>query len=289
MDWSRCRLWDVPFEMTSKLSSLPYPRRIVSEIQVSPEYCIDRRKGVHHGCQISCTVGGEGIFRIKKQEIRMKPGMAFVHCHGDKNNAYYYPPDGKEPWRFIWMDFYSKSAESMVRALNREYGYIFNLPQDSGIIKKLQSYKMFNGRVQVISPLEGATLFMDVITRLTNVEARKEESVASELIRLAHEYIYDHLEENINIQDIAGHLGISREHLARVFREKLRESPSDYLHRKKMARASNLLLDTNLTVSEIADKMGYSTSAAFIRTFKGLLHMTPGQFRENGWIPPGIF
>ncbi len=290
MDYSKGRIWEVPFEMTSRISTLPYPRQIVEEAQNTPLYYIDRRhRRDMGGCQISCTLSGEGVFQINKQEIRMKPGMAFLQCHSDRSNTYFYPPDGKEPWRFIWMDFYSKTAESIVKALNREYGYVFHLPLDSGIIKKLKSFENYRGRLQVISPLEGVSMVMDIITRLANVEARKEETVSSELIRLAHEYIYANLEDNINIQDIAAYLGISREHLSRVFKQQLGETPSNFLHQKKMMRACKLLLETNLTVSEVADKLGYTTSAAFIRTFKQVLNMTPGQLREIGWIPPGIF
>ncbi len=288
-DFGKGRVWEVPFEVTSRQEALPFPDIVVEEIQRSPVYYIDRRKGTNmRGCQLSYTLSGEGIFRIDRQDIRMKPGMAFLQCHNDRHNSYCYPPDGKVPWRFLWISFSSKTAENIVKAVNREYGYIFHLPQDSGIIKKLKNYENYRGRLQVITPLEGATIFMDVITRLADVESRKEETVSSELIRLVHEYIYVNLEDNINIRNIAAHLGISREHLARVFKQQLGESPSNYLHRKKMMRACKLLLETNLTVGEIADKLGYTTSAAFIRTFKQYLQMTPGRLRETGWFPPGI-
>lgn len=289
-DFSRGRIWEVPFEMTSRLASLPFPNIVVEEVQKSPLYHIDcSKRSAMRGCQLSCTLSGEGMFKIGKQEVRLTPGMAFLQCHNDRRNAYRYPPDGKVPWRFLWIAFSSKTAESIVRAVNREYGYIFRLPLDSGIIRKLKNYENYNGRLQVITPLEGATIVMDVITRLANIESRREETVSSELIRLAHEYIYANLEDDVSIRNTAAHLGISREHLARVFKRQLGESPSGYLHRKKMMRACKLLLETNLTVAEVADKLGYTSSAAFIRTFKLYLQMTPGQFRAAGWLPPGIF
>jgi AraC-like DNA-binding protein len=290
LNFAKGRLWEVPFEMTSMLGSLPFPRIVVEETQTTPLYHIaGNMRSTMRGCQLSCTLSGEGIFRIGKQEIRLTPGMAFLQCHNDRRNAYRYPADGREPWRFLWIAFSSKAAENIARAVNREYGYIFRLPLDSGIVKKLKNYEHYNGRLQVITPLEGATIFMDVITRLANLESRREETVSSELIRLAHEYIYAHLEDDIDIRAIAAHLGISREHLARVFKQQLGESPSSYLHRKKMMRACKLLLETNLTVSEVGDKLGYASGAAFIRTFKQHLQMTPGQLRAAGWLPPGVF
>lgn len=281
------RVWEVNFEIPARIPSLPYPAIVVEEKQLVPEYNVqgkDRKNMT--GCQLSCTLGGEGIFRYKKQEYRLTPGMAFLQNHNDVNTAYYYPSDGKQPWNFIWFAFFSKTAESIVREMVSHYGYIYRLPLDSGIIKKLKSYNHYRGTLQILSPLEATKMVMDILTGLDkHIEAKYNASTQSNLIRRVQEYIFENISNEIGVEQIAQNIGISREHLSRIFRQQLNESPSRYLIKRKIELACKLLISTNLTCKEIAERIGYENSVSFNRAFKSLVRMPPGQLREWGYVP----
>ena len=281
------RVWEVNFEIPARLPSLPYPGAVVEEVQQSPEYNIQcRTRKNMTGCQLSCTLEGEGIFRYKRQEYRLTPGMAFLQNHNDVNTAYYYPANGSQPWRFIWFAFFSETVESMVREMVRRYGYIYRLPVDGGIVKKLKSFKSYRGALQILSPLEAARVVMDVLTGLEkHIEEKYVETAQSNLIRRTQEYIFENIGNDIGVEQIAVNIGVSREHLSRIFRQQLGQSPLEYLMKRKMELACKLLISTNLTCKEIAERIGYENSVSFNRAFKNLVKMPPGQLRELGYVP----
>ena len=281
------RLWEVNFEIPARLLSLPYPSIIVEEIQRVPNYIMSGRTRENMtGCQLSCTLEGEGIFRCKKQEFHMTPGMAFMHNHNDVDISYYYPPKGIHPWRFIWVGFFSETLETIVREMVSRYGYIYRLPPDHKIVKKLKSYENYNGTLQILSPLEAARMVMDIIAGLDkDVGENYVESSQSSLIRHILKYIFENIGNDISVDHIARNIGISREHLSRIFRQHLKESPSEYIMKRKMELACKLLINTNLTSKEIAERISYENSVSFNRAFKKLVKMTPGQLRELGYVP----
>ena len=281
------RVWEVNFEIPARLPSLPYPGAVVEEVQQVPEYNIQcRTRKNMTGCQLSCTLEGEGIFRYKRQEYRLTPGMAFLQNHNDVNTAYYYPVNGREPWRFLWFAFFSETVESMVREMVSRYGYIYRLPVDGGIVKKLKSFKSYRGTLQILSPLEAARVVMDVLTGLDkHIEEKYVETSQSNLIRRTQEYIFENIGNDIGIDQIARNIGVSREHLARIFRQQLGQAPLEYLMKRKMELACKLLISTNLTCKEIAERIGYENSVSFNRAFKNLVKMPPGQLRELGYVP----
>ena len=281
------RAWEVNFEIPARLPSLPYPGAIVEEVQQVPEYNIQcRARKNMTGCQLSCTLEGEGIFRYKRQEYRLTPGMAFLQNHNDVNTAYYYPVNGRQPWRFLWFAFFSETVESMVREMVSRYGYIYRLPVDGGIVKKLKSFKSYRGTLQILSPLEAARVVMDVLTGLDkHIEEKYVETAQSNLIRRTQEYIFENIGNDIGIDQIARNIGVSREHLARIFRKQLGQAPLEYLMKRKMELACKLLISTNLTCKEIAERIGYENSVSFNRAFKNLVKMPPGQLRELGYVP----
>ncbi|MEJ1977118.1 MAG: helix-turn-helix transcriptional regulator [Acetobacteraceae bacterium] len=68
---------------------------------------------------------------------------------------------------------------------------------------------------------------------------------------------------------------------AELFMETVGEPPLRYLHRWRLAMASDLLRTSNLPVREIAHSIGYESEAAFSRAFKTMFGTTPRETRRN--------
>ncbi len=287
MNLKTCRLWEVRFEVIGKLDSLPYPFEIVREVQ-NKSYHIDCSKRTSQGgAQLSYTLSGEGRFKIDDKVIPLLPGMAFLQNHNDARNAYYYPETGTEPWHFIWISFLSPNVETMVKNITDTYGQIYHIPQNANLVKTLFSYENHRSSLHFMSPFEGARLVMDILTDLGNYTLPEEnrKKAPPRLVKRAQEYIHNNIDKMISIEDVAGECGISREHLSRVFKEQLGESPSSYLSKRRMERACRLLISTNLSCKEIAARVGYDSAVSFNRTFKRLVKMTPGELRIAGYSP----
>lgn len=76
-------------------------------------------------------------------------------------------------------------------------------------------------------------------------------------------------------------LGQSYYHLARVFRRAYGLSPLDYINARRTARISDLLRDTDLPVSEIAEKLGFEDVSYFSRFVRKHLGFSPRDFRRR--------
>jgi len=86
------------------------------------------------------------------------------------------------------------------------------------------------------------------------------------------------------IKTICDELGVSRATLNRLFDEAELGTPSDYLHSVQFRRARQLLQTTALPISEIADKMGFSSSVYFTEFIRKYAKMTPSELRRSASV-----
>jgi len=100
-------------------------------------------------------------------------------------------------------------------------------------------------------------------------------------IRPAINYIDANYDKPITLADVAkvSHLSISR--LAHIFKEQMGITIIDYLTSVRIERAKQLLLATDQNCTEICFEVGYNNQSYFTRTFKGLVGMTPRQFKSR--------
>jgi len=98
-------------------------------------------------------------------------------------------------------------------------------------------------------------------------------------IRPAINYIDANYNKTITLVDVAraSHLSVSR--LAHLFKEQMGITIIDYLTNVRIERAKQLLLATDQNCTEICFEVGYNNQSYFTRTFKGLVGMTPRQFK----------
>jgi len=98
-------------------------------------------------------------------------------------------------------------------------------------------------------------------------------------IRPAINYIDANYNKLITLADVAraSHLSVSR--LAHIFKEQMGSTIIDYLTNVRIERAKQLLLATDQNCTEVCFEVGYNNQSYFTRTFKGLVGMTPRQFR----------
>lgn len=93
-------------------------------------------------------------------------------------------------------------------------------------------------------------------------------------------YIKEHCTEEITLDDAAALAGFSKYHFTRLFKNFTGTSFYKYLNIKRIEYAEQLLIDPELSVTEIALQSGFSSLSAFIRMFKLIKDCTPTEFRN---------
>ena len=102
--------------------------------------------------------------------------------------------------------------------------------------------------------------------------------------RLSHDvyhYVMNHISESIKTEDIADALFMSRSYLSSSFRKQTGMTLVGYIHKIKIEKAKELLLDPTKSIGLISDYLGYSSSSHFNRVFKEITGLTPLEFRKK--------
>ena len=99
-------------------------------------------------------------------------------------------------------------------------------------------------------------------------------------LRAAYELIQDCYLDDLSIRQIANLVGVHPTHLARVFRSFLGCSPGDLLHARRLEKAAELLLSTQISIAQIALAAGYSDQAQFTKAFCRMYGTPPGGYRR---------
>jgi len=123
-------------------------------------------------------------------------------------------------------------------------------------------------------------VFMRKMTDPQLLAIRDEEAALSDPVRQAMHYVETHMEEAISLQEVAGHVHLNGSYLSALFKEQCQMTFSEYVARRKLQKAKELLLKTNLPIAEIASRTGYQAVKYFNKVFKEYEGMSPGRYRS---------
>ena len=93
--------------------------------------------------------------------------------------------------------------------------------------------------------------------------------------------MYDNVETPLTLSELAASAGISRRQIERQFRQLLDEAPAQTYRNIRLDRARTLLMETNLSVIEIAMATGFNSNAVFSRHYKERYGETPRGHRRR--------
>lgn len=108
-----------------------------------------------------------------------------------------------------------------------------------------------------------------------------QDASSKDKILLAAQYIKKHYNENLAINSLAELYNMSPNYFSSVFKKELNQSAVNYITEVRMEKAREYLKDTDLSVIEIAERVGYEDSQYFFRVFKRTAGVTPLQFRQQ--------
>lgn len=109
---------------------------------------------------------------------------------------------------------------------------------------------------------------------------RVKEDISNYTIKRAINYIREHYQEGISLEEVAGKLGITPEYLSTLFNREMGENFSTFLRKFRISHAKRLLKGTDMKVYEIAETVGYTDPKYFARVFKDELGISPGDYRQ---------
>jgi two-component system response regulator YesN len=120
-------------------------------------------------------------------------------------------------------------------------------------------------------------LYKQAIGDLQEARKKRNKLDMSEILT----YINRHYKETITLESLADYFYISKEHLSRSFKTFSGETVMDYIIRKRMEKAKQLIVEHKLSIKHAAEMTGYMDVAYFYRVFKKHYGFAPGELRNG--------
>jgi AraC family transcriptional regulator len=101
-------------------------------------------------------------------------------------------------------------------------------------------------------------------------------------------YIEDKLDSTIRASDLAGLVRLSTSYFFRAFRKTFGDTPVDYITKRRMLRAQELISKSRISLSQVALECGMCDQAHFSRTFRRIVGISPTVWRRQSLLRPAF-
>jgi AraC-like DNA-binding protein len=135
--------------------------------------------------------------------------------------------------------------------------------------------------LQSFDPAPGGELIcqgilLELIGRIVrDVQQNQASAIKRTLIQRLQTFIVHNHNKPIHLSDLAAHIDRSPNHITKIFKEVLGQTPIDYIHQVKISVACELLKVGSMTIAEISDHLGYCEQSYFHRMFKKFTGVAP--------------
>jgi YesN/AraC family two-component response regulator len=88
------------------------------------------------------------------------------------------------------------------------------------------------------------------------------------LVHLMQQYMMEHYTQPIRIDDLASLIERTPNYVSTLFKDIMKQTPIEYLHQLRISAARELLLNTNKSIAQVAEELGFCDQAYFNRVYK---------------------
>jgi AraC-like DNA-binding protein len=232
---------------------------------------------------VHIVLSGNGFYKVGDKTYEIGPNTAFLIYPGVTT---YYEASKDDPWTYIWLGFNGIKAEaSLKHAHFSKNNLVIHIQNVEPFINYINGM-LNSSQLTYANDLAREGYLYQFVSALIqdqqNQENPKEVHDYSYQVYVDHtlEYIEHNYHKNIKVQSIADYIGISRSYLTNCFKNVLNMSPQEYIFNYRMNQASVFLKNSSLSISEIANKVGYDDAFNFSKSFKKLYGINPTKYRN---------
>lgn len=239
----------------------------------------------HH--LIHFVLKGSGEVMINDQSFLVNAGQIF---YSPKGSQWYIKSNEENPWEYLWVGFCGKWAdqllsligltgknlladikdmsaimavrEQLARAMERDSSYLSMMPHFWTIIQEL-------GKTTGYAP--------NLKKKMGDQSGKRQEPKIVEVVQ----HIETHYMDQISVNTLAYELSISRAWLSRSFKKLTGKTIKEYIKDLRISHAKDLLTQTPLPISEVAEACGYQNPLFFSRVFRQETGYAPTDWRKG--------
>lgn len=238
-------------------------------------YTVKQKWVIHY------ILSGKGELRINNIAYPLQAGQLFYFFQGQKVT---YFADKRDPWTLVWLGIQGHDLLTFLQQTTLPRQNVLTLSNRHAITQKLQTIvyrnKEYIDDCDQIKNIANTALLFDFLSEIQKnftLPQPKEKSATQHNII---EYVSNHYMEKITPQTIASYFNISYSQLYKLCMQTCHESPKKMITQCRIRQAVDLLLHSNNTIKEIAQKVGYHDEFLFSKTFKKEIGYSPSTFRK---------
>lgn len=243
------------------------------------EFHTSGRPGYH----LHVILSGKGTLCVRGEETALHFGQMFITKPGEDT---WYRADETDPWSYCWMSYDGQDAQRYTEAAGFSKGVNWlNCSIDTSRYYALVKQVLDQPELNLACDLLRAGKLAEFLSLAIQTEYKRAQTPRREAeysTNLYVEYAVNFIHSNYataRISDVANYIGIHRSYLTGIFKKKMGVSPQEYLMQCRMKTASILLLESNLSVQEISQRVGYDNSLTFSKIFKSYYGVSPKHYR----------
>lgn len=239
----------------------------------------DRPDGYPYWQWIQCEEG-EGTLFLDGEERKVGPGQAmFLHPgvpHRYQANA--------RPWKVHWFTFGGKQVKPVLETIGLRESGVYATSDPEMLVSRIRAAFSHLVSGDSLKGVECSSLVYDFLISLMKHAFRSGEgSVAGRYRKLepAFDLIRSGYCRVITMDELAGAVGVSPQHLCHLFRKTLNLRPVEYLNHYRINRAKDLMVrEAGLPIAEVARQCGFESISYFGTVFRRLERLSPGEYRR---------
>jgi AraC family transcriptional regulator, arabinose operon regulatory protein len=228
------------------------------------------------------TIKGEGTATFKKKSHIVQLGDVVIL---PKAVPHRYGATASDTWEYIYIHFDGCNASHVLSTIAWTHAAPLIKSQYAGQVGEL-----FNEMNQLLlSGDRSVSTLLCMSTCLQHIFGRMAQQIATGVSEQSHHqqikqsiaYMRDHISENSSVSDFSRIAAMSESRYFRLFRETTGFTPMDYFVRQKMIVACCRLLESDMSIRELAAELGYDDPYHFSRVFKRVNGYSPRAYRKS--------
>lgn len=150
----------------------------------------------------------------------------------------------------------------------------------SSTLNKPYIEKIYGAEINTFDDIE--EILDEIVSDLTNFLNVGEGTYELKLLQQITDYIREnYCDPDFSLQKLADSIQMSPPYVSQYFKNNTNYTISDYVTRLRMKKAKELLVKTKMSIHDIAPEVGYYSVSSFIRKFKEIENITPGQYKKK--------
>lgn len=237
--------------------------------------------GVRDHYLIHHVISGRGHYTVGGDTYELNAGDTFL-VYPQTEVTYY--ADGDCPWEYAWVGFNGSDAAIILKATDftPDHPIIHETELSDAIRKSLLGIYEARGNDFTHSVEMTGRLYQTLSLFMKQAESSAAAlNTAGSYVQKGISYISSNYSYSISVEDIADYVGVSRSHLYRSFEAILSQSPKSYLTQFRLKQACYLLEHSALSVTAVANSVGFDNSLHFSKTFHQHKGMSPRDYRNS--------